>query len=294
MVHEKNPASGRSAAIPLPLLERYRLGELPAEQMEALSRRLETDAASRELLASLDTDDEGVLEASSPETFVGRLRLRAHGEAVRRDQAAEKATRPSLGRLGAWAAPLAGAGGLALLALIAVPGLRTESDLSAPSLNPELTNLAGKGSPEQGGDRIKGLEAGLKLYRRVGEGSELLEPGAAVGAGEILRIEIRAAGRAFGAVFSVDGNGYVTRHYPPVGDSAAVLDPGSTLLPEAFELDDAPEFEHFVLIAGDKPFALEPLERRLRAGDSLFPPPSDLTFATVPLRKRQDPKGKTP
>lgn len=291
MVDDKDSGPGRKPAIPLPLLERYRLGELPPEQMDQLSRRLEADPAARASLAALEADDASLLEAQPPAAFIGRLRLRAHGEAVRRGQAAEKeAARGSFGRLGAWAAPLAGAGGLAVLALLAVPGLREDPCPTGPGCIAEGPLPPGVG----GEDRIKGLEAGLKLYRRVGEGSELLEPGAAVAAGETLRIEIRAAGRTFGAVLSVDGNGHVTRHYPPVGDSAAVLDPGAMLLPEAFELDDAPEFEHFILIAGDRPFPLGPYERRLRDGDSLFPPPADLILATVPLRKRQDPKGKTP
>src|SRR5690606_17549820 len=55
--------------------------------------------------------------------------------------------------------------------------------------------------------RLKGLEPTLALFRRTPRGAEPLKPGAAVRSGDVLRIGYRAAGRSFGAIFSVDGHG---------------------------------------------------------------------------------------
>jgi hypothetical protein len=272
----------RIAPIPQPLLERYRLGELKPSEMEAISKRLTNNPEAKAALEALDADDRDQLKMQSPESFVGRLQLKAHGDAFR-----EAKPRTSvLGWQKKWTVPLAGAGAFALLTLVAVPGMRSGSEVD----HENITGTSAHVSP----DRIKGLEAGLTLYKRVGKSSELLEPGAKVSSGEALRIEIRSAGLAYGTVLSVDGNGYVTRHFPVTGDSAGKLAPGATLLPEAFELDDAPEYEQFYLIAGNKPFAIEGFVNRLREGDGLFPAPAHLSLSTYPLRKNAAPKGNNP
>src|SRR5690606_16144034 len=107
--------------------------------------------------------------------------------------------------------------------------------------------------------RLKGLEPTLALFRRTARGAEPLKPGAAVRSGDVLRIGYRAAGHSFGAIFSVDGHGNVTRHWPLTGDHAARLESGEVLLPGAFELDDAPSYEHFYLLVAERAFALTPL-----------------------------------
>lgn len=115
------------------------------------------------------------------------------------------------------------------------------------------------------GIRLKGYEAALALFRRTSSGAEPLKPGATVKPGDVVRIGYRTGGLAFGAIFSVDGNGNVTRHWPLTGDSAARLERGETLLPGAFELDDAPDFERFYLLTSDRSFDLKPLLAALHA-----------------------------
>lgn len=117
--------------------------------------------------------------------------------------------------------------------------------------------------------RLKGLQPTLALFRRTPGGAEPLRPGAAVKPGDVLRIGYRAAGRSFGAIFSVDGHGNVTRHWPLTGDRAARLAGGETLLPGAFELDDAPAYERFYLLVSEHEFDLKPLLASLHAARSL-------------------------
>lgn len=63
-----------------------------------------------------------------------------------------------------------------------------------------------------------------------------------------------APSAAFGVVVSIDGRGHVTRHLPEEGAAAAALDGREQALPHAYELDDAPAFERFVLVTGPRAF----------------------------------------
>lgn len=138
---------------------------------------------------------------------------------------------------------------------------------AAPSASAEARTAAvraGEASPRPA-TRLKGLQPTLALFRRIPGGAEPLKPGASVRAGDVLRIGYRAAGRSFGAIFSVDGHGNVTRHWPLAGDLAARLAPGETLLPGAFELDDAPSYERFFLLVSEAPFDLTPMLESLQA-----------------------------
>ena len=52
-----------------------------------------------------------------------------------------------------------------------------------------------------------------------------------------------------GVIVSIDGNGAVTLHAPRDAATSSVLEPeGATLLPDAYELDDAPHFERFFFV----------------------------------------------
>ena len=84
--------------------------------------------------------------------------------------------------------------------------------------------------------------------------------------GDQLRIGYRAAGRPYGAIFSIDGRGVLSQHLPGTGERAVALQPsGTTFLDFSYELDDAPRWEVFYLVTADAPFDLEPVRRSVRA-----------------------------
>lgn len=62
----------------------------------------------------------------------------------------------------------------------------------------------------------------------------------------------------FGVLLSVDGAGRITQHLPEEGAraSAPLTSVREIPLPSAYELDDAPEFERFVLVTAAQPFAI--------------------------------------
>ncbi|HEY0840889.1 MAG TPA: ActD-like protein, partial [Vulgatibacter sp.] len=84
--------------------------------------------------------------------------------------------------------------------------------------------------------------------------------------------------KRFGVIVSLDGAGAVTLHLPASGNASAALDAqGATPLPQAYELDDAPSFERFVLVASDSPFEVDTV---LQAARTLV---SGADAATSPL-----------
>jgi hypothetical protein len=122
------------------------------------------------------------------------------------------------------------------------------------------------GSPAEAVEptQIKGPAASrtprLYVYRRVtAGGSERLGDGAVAVRGDVLQLAYTTGEPAFGVLLSLDGAGRVTVHLPdpatPVAAAAVPLAPAREVrLPSAYELDDAPAFERFVLITADRPF----------------------------------------
>jgi hypothetical protein len=260
--------------VPDLILERYRLGELPRAEADALERRLRDDAGLRARLSALERSDAEIRRRYPPAWLAARVRLRVAAPAAKGPP-----LRPAFARR--WAVPMATAAAAAVLVVLA-PRL-----LGPPRGEP------GVGSPAVGdsGDRIKGLKPALEIFRKTSDGSETLADGDRVRAGDLVRVGYRAAGRGFGVIVSVDGCGSVTVHLPGHGDRTAALAGGDTvLLDHAYQLDDAPRFERFHFVTAEAPFAVATVVDAARraataAGASQLPLAPSFEQATFLLRK---------
>jgi hypothetical protein len=227
--------------VPDIVLERLRLSELTPEEVKSLEAHLRSDEPLRLRLESLDRSDEEIRRIYPPEWLAARIRQRLDGKGrtSRRQRAAVYA--------------LATAAAAILLAVVLPRG----GDRQAVR--------TGATDPTAQEERIKGLSPALVVYRRTGDGSELLADGAVARPGDLLRVAYRAAGRSYGVIVSIDGNGTLTRHLPPNGDRAAPLKRDTTvLLDSAYELDEAPRWERFYFVTGDAPFPIAPVEDAVR------------------------------
>jgi len=230
-------------------LERYRLKELPADMMASLERRMQTDDQLRRRVDALGLSDEQIRTNDGLQRMAARVRHRLEAERT-------GATRREWASMTRWALPAAVTIAAALIFLL------------------PRTMFLSSGDDE----RIKGLDASLALFRQVGAGSETLADGAIAHQGDVVRVGYHAAGRAYGAILSIDGRGHVTMHLPTKGDRAVALGRESTvLLDQAYELDDAPRWERFYFITGDTPFAIAPIvdsaQRAIaKAGGGAAPP----------------------
>jgi hypothetical protein len=258
--------------VPDLVLERYRLGELPRADVEALELRLRVDAELRARLEALESSDAEIRHRYPPEWLAERIHRRL-GSATR-DAVKERPVRAMR-----WPVPVALAAAATVL-LVLAPRL-----VSPPQVEP------GARLPVVGesGDRIKGLAPSLQLFRKTPDGSEPLADGALARAGDVIRVGYRAAGRGFGVILSVDGRGAVTLHLPLRGDGAAALDSGGTvLLDHAYELDDAPHFERFYFVTAATPFPVATVvgaARRAGVEASELPLPKSLEQSKFLIQK---------
>lgn len=224
------------------LIERAAQGELDSAEMAELRSRLLAEGRS--------LDDELEKLRQSNHQILKQLPREMMGAAIRRR--AVEAQRVHGSRLSMLFRPLAAAGALGLIVLVA-RGLG-DHGIDGPLL-------------EQSSEKttIKGDEARsprLLVYRQRpggGRDSELLFDGARGGRGDLLQLAYdKAPEGLFGVLVSLDGAGKVTQHLPEEGARQALplIAFRELRLPSAYELDDAPGFERFVLVTASQPFAV--------------------------------------
>ena len=263
-------------------LERYLLREGSAAELAGLEQRLADDPVLARRLEDLRRSNEELRRRYPPQwmgrRIEGRMQRGRSGTARR----GWSGYRP-------WAVPAVAL----VLAVAAVPALfeaTKDSPLPAGDRE-EVDSGRGRTGAAGGGEtalRVKGDGKGprLVIFRKLAGGHERLEDGAPARSGDLVQIAYRSDGLAFGAVLSVDGRGAVTRHLPVSGEEAVPLAPADTL-DFAYELDDAPLWERFFLVASDRPFGLAALEEQLAAGD--LAPAGDLRLHQFTLKKTGSP-----
>ncbi len=222
-------------------LERFRLRELPAEDMNVLAGRLATDDALRRRLAQLDTDDRAILGQLPTRTVAAQIRSRCE----------QPSPRPGP-RLLSWQPALGAAAVLLVVAAATLLGPeRGPSSSVAPPLEPT---------------RIKGLRPQVLLFRKTPAGAEPLTQASVARAGDVVQLAYQAAGRRYGVIVSIDSRGAVTAHLPRGQRRAAELAPGGNVaLPTAYQLDDAPRWEAFYIVAAPQPFDVDVVVAAARA-----------------------------
>jgi hypothetical protein len=217
------------------LLERYRLGELPADERRTVADRLASDPDLRRRLEDLERSDRKIAATHPAGEMAAAIRRRALASG-NRPAAARR-------RPGPWLVPASVVAVSACLVVAASLWVR----------RPGVEDTT-----------IKGGEASLVLHRRTEGGSEPLSRGAVARQGDQIRVGYRASHRRYGAILSIDGRGAITQHLPRTGERAVALQPtGTVFLDFAYELDAAPRWEAFYFVTADAPFDLEPVKRAM-------------------------------
>jgi hypothetical protein len=230
------------------MLERYRLGELSAEDKRRVAAELETDESLRARLKELESDDAATLAAYSPRQVAARVTRSLE-------------TQPVNSSARSWWIP---AFALAAAVTVGIVVMR---------------------QPVEDEIRFKGDGPALRLFRNGAKDPERLADGTKVKPHDVVQVAFELSGAAHLAVVSVDGAGHATLHWPLDGKTAAT--PGLKAVPQAFELDDAPGFERFFLVTSDQPLSvaevLKAAEGATRTGPLPLPP--SMTQRSVLLDK---------
>jgi hypothetical protein len=127
-------------------------------------------------------------------------------------------------------------------------------EVTPPEVTPPEVDPNPKKTTPDDGVRLKGQRAHLVIHRREQDGPVRLHEQSDVHAEDLLQLGYVAAGRSYGVIVSIDGAGAVTLHWPDAVEESTELEQGEVVaLAHAYELDDAPGFERFVLVTSDDP-----------------------------------------
>ena len=249
--------------VPEVLVEQLLLNELAPEQAARVREALNKEPERLKVLAA---DTQRTLERLPPPQVAAEIRRRI----AQRDGAVVAWYQ----RAWVWA-PVAV---VAALLLFVLPSRSPMG--STPSANP-ITEPT---------ERIKGDEApALQIHRATDKGPVAIQPGALAAQGDLLQITVQPKGATHGVVLSVDGYGAVTLHYPAQAQASTELPKGAQLVvvPEAYELDDAPRFERFFLVTAQGPIDVKAVLEAARAlkAESRLALPKQWHQADFVLRK---------
>ena len=223
------------------LLERLALGELDAASAADVRRRLAAEGRSPDdIMAAVAASNREILAELPATSTVAAIRARAAQAAA--------AERPARRRAFVWAAPLALAGGFALVLMMARP----TPPIDGPRPGERPTDMVFEDGT------IKGDDLKVYVYRRGAGGNELLSDGARVAHGDLLQLAYASKAGGYGVLLSIDGAHNVTLHLPEreSGKAAPLRNGSKVQVPSAYELDDAPAFERFFLVRAATPFTV--------------------------------------
>lgn len=207
--------------VPEFLVEKVHLGEATAAERA----RVEADPDARRRLEALPAQDAAFHAAMPVAQEWPQIEARAR---IANAREAQRSNRAVVGSM--IFAPLLAA----LLAVLWV-GPMTGPD---SGLGIDKTNIKG--------DEI--ARPRLRVYRKRNSGSERITTGVVAREGDVVQVGVVSPKPDHGVVVSVDGRGSVTLHWPADPGSSTELDSGENLVPDAYTLDDAPEFERFFLV----------------------------------------------
>ena len=98
--------------------------------------------------------------------------------------------------------------------------------------------------------------------------------------GDLLQLAYVSAGDTHGIILSIDGRGVVSLHFPEARNASTRLEINREIfLPNAIELDDAPDYERFFLITSPGPLDVSSVLESagdLAAGGNSMDGPLDL------------------
>ncbi len=260
--------------VPELLIEQYLLGELSPEA----AARVERSIGFEERVEMIRRDNDSFARRYPAGVYAARIRNQYDAGARTQKHARRRAR-------------------VVRVLTLALPGAAAMLAIGILLFGGRGDGFVASGDPQAEITRLKGAQPGISLYRAdptVDGGVQRLSDGERARPGDVVQLAYQAAGASYGMVFSIDGSGAVTLHYPPSPASSPALTPGGEQpLPYAYRLDDAPRFETFYFITSESPFDVSTLLADLHgqaahiAGDPDRSPdlPRHFEIRTITIRK---------
>ena len=233
-------------AVPDYLLEQLSAGDLPGYKQLEVIEALRVEEGGMERLENLKRSNMKILEEYPPALMAAQISNRFE---------LSKKTEPRRSKMWLVIPAFASAACAALIIwsfLPTDPVTNNGTDITAID-NPDYYGV--KGPPQ------------LMIYRKAGSKTEPIKDGQFVSEGDMLQLYYNAKSARHGMIFSVDGRGSVTLHFPSEKSLPTEFEHGGKhALDFSYKLDDAPVFEQFFLVWSDRPI---PVESVLKDADSM-------------------------
>jgi len=224
-------------------LEKYLTGDLPAEEMQALRLRENSDEIFRVRVKALREDNARILADNPFENLEARMNLAGSGESGSRRVNAALLLRVAATMV------------VALGIYTAIWSTHSEKSLGVQGVGGTGTEVAM--ATEEFDTRVKGLDARMEVWKKTGDGVQQMENLGEAREGDELQLRYSVPEKCYGLLFSMDGNGVLTVHLGN-GSGSIALQPGKMVtLPFAYKLDSAPKFEKFFLMTSRNTFAID-------------------------------------
>lgn len=260
--------------IPGWLLERYLLGELPKSKLKKMRIQLKKNPNLREEIKRLEKSDKDILDKYPPASIVPEIMNRYNKEKNSKENII-RAT-PIFFKRVLYLSPV-----FVSALVIFFIGLQIYKSNLSPSKNIEFE----EGTREKGrqSQHANMQTTHLIVHRKNNSNIELLESGVKAKAGDLLQLAYVAARESHGVIFSIDGNGTVTLHFPGKKNESTVLkQKKKVFLASAYELDDAPEFERFFFITSNSEIDVEQV---LKSAEALAKNPGRIKNENIGLKE---------
>lgn len=239
-------------------LEQYVLGELAEEYRQHIQSLLETDTNLQARLTRLEESNREIMKKYPPQMVVPQILQRFETEHVNKRDTKREKPRVKRFKKRFWILSPALVPAI-ILVLLFLPRTRNKIPVH-PYLDPVDVTTA------KGPVKIDMNQTQLLVHRNVNNKVELLRDGTSGKAGDLLQLGYLSVSQPYGVIFSIDGCGGVTLHYPEDKNRPASLVLNKKIvLPEAIELDNAPGFERFFFITSDTPLDVEKILKDAKA-----------------------------
>ena len=241
-------------SIPIRILEQIDQSELNAADFYAAYGKQDVDDSLKKLKES----NQEILDKYTPE----QMRIKVMEKIANKDnnQTVKSKAKysPDFARYIKFAAAAV------LLCAIMIPMTLRERSISIATNPAAVETVRVKGNADA--KAFENRNPKINLYRQDGDKITSLKNGAFAKSGDVIQITYNAGNKNYGVIFSVDGNGNITRHFPEDSWQAEPLlhNYNETPLDFSYELDNAPNFECFVMVTSKEQFTLDDLEDKIK------------------------------
>jgi len=266
-------------------LEQFLLGELSAGESEQVRERAAADPGIAQALKEIEASNRDFLKCFPPDRVIPEITSRSDRESL-----AAAATFGTSFRKRLLILSPALAAAICLLVFLH-PWRKGKTEIAPFDMTADST-LA-KGAPS-----INLNKTQLLVHRLHNQRIEVLKDWQSARIGDLLQLAYVSAGEPYGMIFSIDGRGGVSLHFPKQESGSTALERHKKIpLPEAIELDDAPQFERFFFLTADFPIAVPQVLKLARefsgssrnASHAAFQPPPGINQCSIVIQKRKMP-----